>query len=380
MKFACSRQPFLDALQILSSVTPSRPVRPILEGVRIEGQPGGKGLVLSATDLDVSIACRLPDARVEEGGAIVLPAGRLAGLVRELSSAEVTVAISGQTCEVRAGRGQFKLVMADADEFPALPVFEGDAIEIPVAAFREIGRKTIFAIARERSQYALNGVLLVIQDEVLDAVGSDGRRLARYQRTIENPGGRGLKAIVPPSAITLCERTLGLAGLEKAPAAGDSPPAPKIEIRSTDTHVSFRTEHAEVAARLIEGEFPDYHQVIPPRGKIQATIPVEEFVRALRAAAQLTSAQTQTVKLELSEPNVLVLRSQTPELGEARIEEDATSVKGEIAIGFNPEFLIDALKVVSGPTVEMDFAGPDRAGCLRAGDDFVYVVMPMSLD
>jgi DNA polymerase III sliding clamp (beta) subunit (PCNA family) len=86
------------------------------------------------------------------------------------------------------------------------------------------------------------------------------------------------------------------------------------------------------------------------------------------------------VKLELAEPNVLVLRSQTPELGEARIEEDAESVKGEIAIGFNPEFLIDALKVVQGPTVDMDFSGPDRAGCLRAGDEFVYVVMPMSLD
>jgi DNA polymerase-3 subunit beta len=383
MKFTCSRDDLFNALQIVSSVAPSRPVRPILEGVRVVANPEKRELELTATDLDVAITCRVPASMIEEAGSTVLPASRLAGLVRELEPEHpVTVSADLQSCTIVSGRGRFKLVTADPAEFPELPKFDdAAAISLPESKIRAVAPKTVFATARERSQYALNGVLLAIHDDSFDAVGSDGRRLALFRQGIDNPSGFAFRAIVPPSAITLFERTLGAEAPLAGKGEGAEPEERRIEIRSTDSHVAFRSGRAEVSARLVEGEYPDYEQVIPPKGTISATIRVDKFTRALRAAGQMTSAHTQTVKLEFtSEATGLVIRSQTPELGEATIEVDALVQGGDVSIGFNPEFILDALKIVRDGEVLMEFSGPDRAGVLSAGKSFQYVVMPMSLD
>lgn len=385
MKFTCSRDELFAALQAVSSVAPSRPVRPILEGVRIVANPEKRELELTATDLDVAITCRVPASMVEEPGSTVLPASRLAGLVRELEAGSpVTVSADLQSCTIVSGRGRFKLVTADPAEFPELPSFEGAAsISLPEGKFRAVAPRTVFATARERSQYALNGVLLAINGDTFDAVGSDGRRLALFRQGIDNPSSFTFRAIVPPSAITLFERSLGTEAAAAAAAEGEPSKTSQeksVEVRCTDTHVAFRTPRAEVSARLVEGEYPDYEQVIPPKGKIEATVRVDLLTRALRAAGQMTSAHTQTVKLEFTEATGLAIRSQTPELGEANIEVDAVVRGGEVSIGFNPEFLLDALKIVREGEVELEFSGPDRAGVLRAGESFQYVVMPMSLD
>lgn len=386
MKFTCSRDDLFNALQVVSSVAPARPVRPILEGVRIVANPEKRELEFTATDLDVAVTCRVPASMIEEAGATVLPASRLAGLVRELDpEPPVTVSADLQSCTIVSGRGRFKLVTADPAEFPELPKFDdAAAISLPESKIRAVAPKTVFATARERSQYALNGVLLAIHDDTFDAVGSDGRRLALFRQGIDNPSGFAFRAIVPPSAITLFERTLGAESAAAPPATaggeGAAPAEKTIELRSTDTHVAFRSARAEVSARLVEGEYPDYEQVIPPKGTIDASIRVDKFTRALRAAGQMTSAHTQTVKLEFTEATGLVIRSQTPELGEATVEVDAVVRGGDVSIGFNPEFILDALKIVRDGEVLMEFSGPDRAGVLRAGESFQYVVMPMSLD
>jgi len=386
MKFTCSRDDLFNALQVVSSVAPSRPVRPILEGVRVVANAEKRSLELTATDLDVAITCRVPVSMIEEGGTAVLPASRFAGLVRELESdAPVSAVADAKSCTIVSGRGRFKLVTADPAEFPELPKFDdAPALSISEKTFRAVAPRTVFATARERSQYALNGVLLAIHDDTFDAVGSDGRRLALFRQGIDNPSGFAFRAIVPPSAITLFERTLGGEATPAAAASGaeESGAAAErlVELRGTDTHVAFRSARAEVSARLVEGEYPDYEQVIPPKGTIDASLRVDRFARALRAAGQMTSAHTQTVKLEFSEGSGLVIKSQTPDLGEANVEVDAAVRGGDVAIGFNPEFLLDALKIVRDGEVSMEFSGPDRAGVLRAGENFQYVVMPMSLD
>ena len=369
MKFQVNRDALSAALGLVCRAVPNRPVRPILEGVRVEMMPGGT-IRLSATDLDVAIVARVNVEASDETGSTVLPAVRLQSLIRELGSEEpLSFSIDGTNCRLSAGKAKFKIITADPTEFPELPdLSAAKPVTIRSEKFKRMGRCTGFAVAKDRSQYALNGVLILAKADSVDAVGSDGRRLAVLTVPAENPSGEAWRVIVPPSAIDAMSDAVG------------SAEGAAVDVRASATHVSFKYAGVEVSARLVEGEYPDHEMVIPKQGEMIIDVASAEFARALRAAENLTSAHTSTVKIEVASTGGIVIRSLTPDLGEAEVGVEAKVEGPDIAIGFNPAFLLDAVKVAGVERVSLSLSKPDGPGLFNFDEGFRYVAMPMSID
>ncbi|MEC9373572.1 MAG: DNA polymerase III subunit beta, partial [Planctomycetota bacterium] len=236
--------------------------------------------------------------------------------------------------------------------------------------------RTLFATARETSRYAINGVLLNVKKNKVEMVATDGRRLA-LARGAASGGGKDLEVscIIPTKALSLVSKLIDT-------------PDEHVRVAITDNQVMFafgdadQAPHAILASTLVEGAFPPYEDVIPKDQDKRAVFDVTVLRSGVRRAALLTNEESRGVRLKFSGKGAkgLNLTSRAPEMGEAEIDVDVSSYDGdEIEIGFNPSFLTDALKVVTEAEVVIELKAPNKPGLIKAGSDFMYVVMPVSL-
>ena len=365
MNVKCSRAALFEALQLASSIVPSRTPKPILQCARLLAAE--QKLTVTATDGEITIKYLVPQVQIAVEGASVVPADRIASILRESADETVDLEVTDATLSVIGRDSRFRIFGHDPDDFPTLkqPETEGQ-IKIQAETLKRMISQSVFAAAKESTRYAIHGVLWEQQGKKLRFVATDGRRLARVDGEIvalEKEGERS--AIVPVKTMLLLEKLLG-------------DPDEKISIGFTDNQIHISTALAEVTGNLVQGRFPKYSDVIPTGTDKKAQIEVEAFRSAVRRAALLSAENTRGIQLGFADGQ-LKLSSSTPEAGEAEIKMPISYQGGDMEIGFNPQFLLDMIRVVNEPEIVCEFSDGSKPGLVKAGRDFIYVIMPVTV-
>ncbi|UCG47659.1 MAG: DNA polymerase III subunit beta [Phycisphaerales bacterium] len=365
MKVSFNRAAMAEALGLLTGVVPSRTPKPILRCVQIVAEE--KAVRINATDLEVGISYLVAEVQVESEGEVIVPADRLSAIVRESVDEVLLLEARDGTCEIRGSDSHFTIYGQEPGQYPPVPVFDGKAdLEIGLNVLQGGIEQCLFATARESSRYAINGVLWEIQDKKLMLVATDGRRLARCRVTLGSAPEKAIaNMIVPAKTMGLLDK---LGGNEK-----DS-----VAVKLLDNQIVISCANVVISSNLVEGNFPKYEDIIPTDYDKKLRLPTEATLSAVRRSALLTSEESRGIKLSIGQKK-LVFSCRSPEAGDAQIEM-VIDYRGEpIDIGFNPQFLMDVLRVVRTPEFDFELGQPDRPGLIKSGTTFLYVLMPINL-
>ena len=362
MKIEVAKDVLLSGIQKVQNVISARSTLPILSNILIEAQQGK--LKLTATDLDIGISCTVP-VDIQEPGMITIPAKRFSDIIKELPDDSVSINTKKNNLIIIETKScQFKIMGLPYEDFPKLPEFkEGGVIKLEQSTLKEMLCLTSFAVSLDETRYILNGILFKINQNNLTFVATDGKRLAVIERKLQQNTEKDLQIIVPLKTIQELNRNLQEEG--------------ELSMLLGNNQVLFDLGSAVIISRLIEGEFPDYQQVIPPASENKINVGREQFLLAIKRAALLSTPDYQAVKLEVFK-NKLVVSKSTPDIGESR-EEVIIEYQGkEMAIGFNPNYLIDALKNLKEEKIEFELTDTEKPGVIRL-DGYIYIVLPMRL-
>ncbi len=363
MKFSVSKEKFLAGLQTVQNVVSTRTTLPILSNVLLQAR--GNLLRLTTSDLDVGIS-HFVEAQIEREGATTLPARRLVTIVRELPSSDIQVEVDGKNfASLRCGQSFFKIMGLPEEEFPPLPTFsEAREFTLKSKDLRDALRKTSYGISTDETRYVLNGILFSFKEGNLTMVATDGRRLALVDLELEFPRSQEVDVIVPAKCVTELSRLVGDEG--------------DVKMSVTDNQVAFEVAGTFLVSKLIEGNYPNYRQVIPGEPKERLTIERELFLTAVHRVSLLASEKSNSVKLIFSKNNIEIAAN-TPDVGEAH-ESIPVSYKGrEFSIAFNPEFLMAPLRNLTNDEIFLDLIDEMSPGVIKIQSPFLYVLMPMRI-
>jgi DNA polymerase-3 subunit beta len=365
MKVICDRGALLEALKLASGVIVTRTPKPVLACVKLTAQDGT--LTVAATDLEVALRLNTSMVEVHQPGEALIPADKLNQIVAESTDATISIEVTQDVAEIRGQDSRFKIYGFPTADAPPIPTFNGEAdFQIHASEFHRLVSQTIFATARENTRYAINGVLLEREGNKLSIVATDGHRLALSKGSCKATKADNRSAIVPTKALNMLLRLF-------------NDPDQTVKVRIADNQILFASEETVLASNLVEGNFPPYKDVIPKDGDKKATLDTPSFQSAVRRASLLTNDESKGVRLSFSSEG-LVLTSRAPEMGEAEVKVDLPAYAGDpLEIGFNPQFILDALKVVHSEQVTLEFKAANKPGVLRTGPDFLYVIMPVNL-
>jgi len=368
MNLTIAKDQLLNGLQAVQNVVSTRTTLPILSNVLMRAE--GERLEFTATDLDVTIACGV-EAQVKKAGAATVPVKKLFGIARELNGTEIDLEVDDKNvCSLRCGPSFYKINGLSADEFPPLPQFKEDKkVSLPQETVKSMMRKTSFAISTDEARYVLNGIFFSLKDHKMTMVATDGRRLALVDEEVDVSEKSQGEFIIPAKAVNELNRLLQEKG--------------EVEMKYSENQAAFTLKDEKgfsvlLITKLIEGNYPNYRQVIPSETKERVTLPRDEFLHALRRAEIMTSEKANSVKLTFGKNN-LAITANAPEVGEAK-ESIAINYKGkEIAVAFNPKYLIDPLNALPNDEVFIELIDELSPGVLKINGPFLYVVMPMRL-
>ncbi len=367
MKITITKDQIITGLQSVQNVVSTRTTLPILSNVLLKAEEGR--VEFTATDLDVTVACSV-EAKVEKAGSTTVPVKKLFGIVRELQGEIEIETDDKNVTSIRSGGSFFKIHGLGADEFPPLPKFKDDKkVSLTQETIRSMLKKTSFAVSTDESRYVLNGIFISLKDSKMTLVATDGRRLALVDEEVELSENSVGEFIVPAKAVNELNRLLQEKG--------------NVEIKFGENQASFSLKDDKgfsvlLITKLIEGNYPNYKQVIPGEAKERIPLVREELLAALKRAEIMTSEKANSVKMTFGR-NTLAITANSPEVGEAR-ETLAVNYKGkEMAIAFNPRYLIDPLAALAEDEVFIELIDELSPGVLKINGPFLYVVMPMRL-
>jgi DNA polymerase-3 subunit beta len=363
MTLSVSKEKLLQGLQTVQNVVSTRTTLPILSNVLLEAADGQ--LRLTTTDLDVGIRGGI-EAAIEKPGAATLPARRLFTIVRELPSAEILIEIDSKSvASIRCGPSFFKILGLPQEEFPPLPNFEGaKTFTLRQKDLKDGLRKTSYAISTDETRYVLNGILFSFKDNKLTLVATDGRRLALVDVELEFPRSHEVDLILPTKAVTELARLVSEEG--------------DVKMSVSENQVAFEVDGTLLVSKLIEGNYPNYRQVIPPEAKERITLERESFLNTVHRVSLLSSEKSNSVKLVFSKNNIDIIAN-TPEVGEAH-ESLPVAYKGrDFSVAFNPEFLMAPLRNLPNEEVFLDLIDEMSPGVIKVQSPFLYVLMPMRI-
>jgi DNA polymerase-3 subunit beta len=323
----------------------------------------GEGLTLTTTDLEVSARLSI-DVEVAEGGVALVPARVLTDTVKSLSDAPVEIEADETQARIRCAAYEGALRLLPAEDFPAVRSPVGAPIVVAAATFAEAVAQVAKAASRDEARPVLTGILLEISREGVTLVATDSYRLAVREVVASAPAEA--KAIVPERALS--EAARAAQALEK----GD------VEIVVEESQVSFRIAGLTLTSRLIEGEFPNYRQLLPEAYENRLTVSRQQLMDAVRRVG-LLARDTAPVRMEFNALGVK-LSSQSPDLGQAVEAVEARYEGEELTAAFNPSYLLDGLAGASGETVRVEVRDGLKPGVIRGeGEEFTYLVMPVRL-
>jgi DNA polymerase-3 subunit beta len=360
----------VQGLYFAQGVVERRNTLPILANVLMEATQDS--LLITATDMEIGVRRRCA-ATVKKRGSVTLNARKLYEIAREIPAEEMTIRSVGEgLVEVAGGRSKFKMVSLDPKEFPDLPfgaAAEGTKLRITGTLLGGMIDRTVFAVSTDETRFNLSGVLLEIAAPgEVRMVGTDGHRLATVTRAVA--GAEPVHVvIVPRKGLLEVKRLLEFAADKE------------MDLILSQKEVRLRNELVELFMRAIEGEFPDYRQVMPRETPNRVRVARDDILNAVRRVSLVASERSRGVKLQL-ERGKLEVSASSPDLGEASEELDVEYAGSSMAVGFNARYLLDVLSVHGeGETIEIgltDSAGP---GTVKSDEDadYTYVLMPMRL-
>jgi DNA polymerase-3 subunit beta len=375
MKVRMGRDELLTGLQRVQGVVEKRNTMPILSNILIEAKQEGAEIV--ATDLEIGMR-GLYKATVHKPGGITVSARKLYEIIKELPSGDIDLMSSENNwTTIQAGKSQFKVVGLPSNDYPALPAIEREGLTpLSGAGLLELIRKTLFAAGDNDARYILNGLLVTLisseKKTTLRLVGTDGHRLAVAEQDLGKAGAKGapqeIKAIIPKKAAQEMRRLLE--------EGGDSEPL----IGFTKNLMIFRKSGLLLTSRLMEGNYPNYQQVIPKESNKKIIVQRTELESALRRVSVLSKDKANAVKLS-SAPGRLTLFSSNPDYGEAT-EEMSAQYEGEaLNTGFNARYLLDVFDVMDGEKVSLQMESALSPCLIQEAETpgFKCVVMPIKI-
>lgn len=372
MKAVCDRATLTRGVQVASAVVAPRSPKPALGCIKIEAEKDS--MTLLATDLEVGIRIELNKMEIQEPGMGLVPADRFHAILRELDDDTVAISSTEQETTLEAPGSHFTILGDNPEDFPQVPEFpDGGAFTVGADVLLALAERTLFATARENTRYALNGVFWEVQGKNVTLVATDGRRLSFAKGTCKDGPEEKITAIVPSKAMHLIVRCL----TDAAEAKGIA----HVVISEKDILVEVPPADGGrrvVYSRLVDGHFPKYEDVIPKDFDKKATLGTGAFLSAVRKAALLTNEESRGVMLKFSGEE-LVITSRTPEMGEAEIRMPAVYEGDDLEIGFNPQYLMDAAKVIDAENLTFTFKASSKPGVISEGKTFTHVVMPVSV-
>jgi DNA polymerase-3 subunit beta len=370
MEFSVSKADLVRELGLTQGVVEKKTTIPILSNILLETDHDQ--IWLTATDLELGIRCACP-ARVKKEGAGTIPARRLLDYVRLLPDADLQVKLAeNQWASFICGRSRTRIAGMSRESFPELPQMPEPLAQIPLGVLSQMIGSTIFAISAEESRFTLNGALLILRENGLAMVATDGHRLALIERQVELPGLAGsYRALLPKKAMNVIQKL----------ASDDS--SEQIEFSGNENHLFFKIDKRLLLSRKLTGNFPDYERVLPKEHPHTLVIQREELKAAIERVAQFADERSRAIRLQILKGELKV-HSSISETGESEetlpVEYEGT----EIEIGFNALYLLDFLRAVGQNEIEIHFKDANSAGELRphAGEAdtvYRYVVMPMRI-
>jgi len=366
MKLTCAKEELAEKLQVAGRGVSTRASVQILAGILLRA--AGGQLSLSATDMEISLRVSL-DAQVEDEGSVVVPGRLLVDIVRLLPAGEVTISHRAEegVVELVCGTASYRLHTYAAEDFPRLPAVDpSTAFTVDKEAFVDTIAKVSRSASRDESRPVLTGVLVRFEGDKLVMAATDSYRLSVKETALPEGPGREVEAIVPARALAELARI----------AQGGEPGSLQVGVQ--ENQVVFGVDDVWLTARRIDGQFPNYKQLLPETFEAEVTMPREEFLDVVRRTSVLAQRKS-PLRLRFDDGE-LTVSAQTQDVGEAR-ESLPISYSGEtIEIGFNAEFLRDGLESVSDDSVRVKLISPLRPGLIHGeSDDFLYLIMPIRL-
>ncbi|MBI3811263.1 MAG: DNA polymerase III subunit beta [Nitrospirae bacterium] len=372
MRLKISRGELLTGFQRVQGVVEKRNTMPILSNILFEAK--ADQVVLFATDLEIGIRGTYK-AEVLKPGGVTVSARKMYEIIRELPEGMVTISSEdNHTVGIEAGKSEFKVLGLPPQEFPAMPAVDSEPLmPIDRKILSELIRKTVFAAGDNNARYILNGLLVTFfmkeKKQVVRFVGTDGHRLAIIERPAGDGKGKGLPgeqtAIVPKKAAMEIKKLLD-----------ENEETPEIGV--SKNQLIFQRGSLLLLARLMEGSYPNYQQVIPKENEKRAVVKKANLEGALRRVSILSREKTSAIKLAL-EPDTITLSSSNPDMGEAKETIEAKFGQEGLTTGFNARYFLDILSAMDSEEVVLEFKDA-LSPCLirQPGDpDYLCVVMPM---
>lgn len=362
MKITVNKEDLVKGIQTVQNIINQRANLPILSYLLLETH--NTNICLTTTDLDIGITHEVP-ANIEEAGVVILPAKKFGDIIKEFPNNTININTKKNNLTlIETKQCQFKLMGLPYEEFPKLPnLTNQEIIKINQDDLKKILSLVSFAVSYDETRYILNGVLCQIEKDVVNLIATDGKRLAFYQTNLFQGINKPIKIIIPIKTIHELNRNLTEEG--------------EVLLGVGTNQILLDLGRTQIISRLIEGEFPDYKQVIPTIAPNKIKIDREQFLLAIRRASLLTTPDYQAIKLEVFK-NRLVISKSTPNMGESREELPCEYLGKDTVIGFNPNYLIDVLKNLEEEIIEFEVTDSEKPGAIRI-NGYIYIVLPMRL-
>ncbi|MFH1094085.1 MAG: DNA polymerase III subunit beta [Candidatus Omnitrophota bacterium] len=371
MRFKSTKNILMSAIQTVEGAVATKTTLPILSNVLIEAHKDM--IIFNATDLDIGIIYKAK-AEVQEEGTITVPAKRFADIIKELPEGDVSINVRKNfNMLIDCAECSFRLIGLPKEEFPNIPKFNNkESIIMDQLLLKKLLKKVSFAMSRDETRYVLNGTMFSFKNKSITLVATDGRRLALTEVKIPIEIDKK-EIIIPIKTINELNKILKEDG--------------QVKIIFTDNQVAFEINGTVIISRLIEGEFPNYEQVIPKEKKSEKQekirINKNKLLSAIKRASLFTNQDSQSIKIDVFK-NKLVVSKMTPDIGEVK-EDIVMEYNGnEITVGFNPWYLMDVLKNLKEEIIDFEIINADKPGVFREelveeNGFYVYIVLPMQI-
>jgi DNA polymerase-3 subunit beta len=375
-KIVCDVRELLDAVSACAAIAPTKGPKPFLSNLLLRTHDGV--LEVFGTDLEISLRLRVERVEVVRDGTVLVNAARALSILREFQGERVELEADERSgCILKTPDARYHILGDDPHDYPEIPKLDVESsVVLKAQELVQMVSRTHFAAAVEKTRYAMNGILLDLKDRRLRLVATDGKRLALAERTLDTPVAKPVFAVVPTKGLTLLKSLL---------AAGEE----SVSLRFEESQVFLKTSKAVLAARLVEGHFPPYEDVLPKTLEKKLDLDRDAFQSALRRASLLTTRESQAVRFHFSRDG-LELTARIPEVGESRVRFPIDYPFEKLEVGFNPQFLLDVLKVLEARNVRLELRDAQSAalvkelGTAEGGGTvetpgFLYVIMPINL-
>lgn len=368
LSFDADAKKLAELASVAASVVPAKSVKPVMKNLLMEAMDDGTILV-TGSDLEVTARVKVESVEVAKKGAVLVDASQVVSVLRELATSEEKVSVSGARkagCVLEGADARFEVFGIDPEEYPEVGLPPRPLFSFGASDFKDMVARTHFAAHQEKTRYAMNGVLVHAKHDMIRLVATDGKRLAMCERRLADPTSKEVNVVVPAKALSIIQRMIGDEGV--------------VDFSIDGAHAHLVAEGVSVTARLVEGSFPPYEDVIPKNHDKEIRVPKNGFAQCVRRAALLgQKGVTLGVRLSFSNEG-LVMTSRVPEVGESRIEFPLEYDYEPLESGFNPHYFLDVLKVYSGEEVDLKLKDKDSAAIISEPDaGYTYLVMPLSL-